>query len=61
MSDDEIRKMAIITEDMEDLIRITERSHKEGMDQVIFSDSSAHPDRTIAAFGKDVLPYFGKG
>jgi hypothetical protein len=60
MSDEEIRKMAIVTEDTEDFIRIAERSRKGGMDHVIFSDSIAHPDRTIAAFGRDVLPHFAK-
>jgi coenzyme F420-dependent glucose-6-phosphate dehydrogenase len=61
MSDQEIRKMAIVTENTEDFIRIAERSRKEGMNHVIFSDSSAHPDTTIAAFGRDVLPHFAKG
>jgi coenzyme F420-dependent glucose-6-phosphate dehydrogenase len=58
MSEDEIRKMALVTDDAEEFIRIIERSAREGMDHVIFSDSSAHPDQTIAALGSEVLPHF---
>jgi coenzyme F420-dependent glucose-6-phosphate dehydrogenase len=56
MTDAEIKKMAILTEEPGDFVDIVERSRDEGMDHVIFSDSSFDPRSTIAAFGKSVIP-----
>jgi coenzyme F420-dependent glucose-6-phosphate dehydrogenase len=56
LTDDEITKMALLTEEPKDFLDVIERSREEGMDHVIFSDSSFDPKTTIGAFGKHVIP-----
>jgi coenzyme F420-dependent glucose-6-phosphate dehydrogenase len=56
MTDTEIKKMAILTEEPGDFVDVIERSRDEGMDHVIFSDSSFNPKSTINAFRKYVIP-----
>ncbi len=56
MSDEDITKMALLTEEPGDLLEAVKRSREEGMGHVIFSDSSFDPKATIAAIGKHVIP-----
>jgi alkanesulfonate monooxygenase SsuD/methylene tetrahydromethanopterin reductase-like flavin-dependent oxidoreductase (luciferase family) len=58
MTDEEIRKMAIITDDPEDFVKIVERDERDGFDVVIFSDSSLYPEQTVAEMKRAVIPHF---
>jgi alkanesulfonate monooxygenase SsuD/methylene tetrahydromethanopterin reductase-like flavin-dependent oxidoreductase (luciferase family) len=55
-TDDEIRSMAMLTEETGDLVEVVKRAREEGMNHVIFSDSSFDPKATISAIGKSVIP-----